>query len=451
MTKFWENPVWKKICNNKELLKLFVSHWQWFLLSMIVCFCFAYLYAQFATPVYKITCRLLVNTADDSGHGRYSRYYVSNVQNVGTVSNTTGVENEAAMIWSTLLMKDVVKELKLYATYKEEGRFKNHQVYATQPITVDLDARHLDMMDSVAYDEFRSISLKMVKPSDADSTIIVKGYLVCGREKVWGFSRRIKKLPASIRTPYGRLKFTRNPEGSEMTAGTKWHVTIYPPLYQTLLCLRHFSARPAKRDKTLRTLVRSYYKMSSMVNMAYADQNVRRGMDILKQVAICYNRQANADKDEKARCVEQFINQRLTTLSEELGDVDSDIVSVKKDKKMTGLRRDASVVLRESNRYSTQLMDAATQSLIIDDLNEYMANPAHDNALIPSAVGLKDRASLRLIAKYNSLVQQRNRLLQSASSDAVQVKSLNTSIAEMRSSITTALKQAKAFLMQSVL
>lgn len=442
MAAYWENSSWRDIYSKKVLLKLFIGHWQWFLLSMMICLCTAYLYTRLTTPIYKITAKLLVKDADVYEYQRYSKTFSSNMQTFGTMSMSEGVANEAEMIWSTQLMGEVVKHLKLYVNYKEEGRIKDRQVYATQPINVDLDSVHQDIMDRLAYEDFRTITMKMVKPSATSDSIIVKGVLRSGRDKVWGFSRQLKSLPATIKTPFGKLTFTRNPEGEEMEAGRYWYVTVNPPLYQTLICLRHFAARPAKRDRSLRTMLRNYYKMSSVINLVYADQNVRRGTDVLNQLAFYYNRQANADKDEKAQCVEDFINQRLVTLSKELGALDVDIVDIKREAKMSSLK-DAGNALRQTNNYSRQLMEAATQSLIIDDLKKYIADPAHRNSLIPSSIGLMDKESVKLIGKYNILVQQRNRILMSASEDAVMVKQLNTNIAEMRASVITALQHAK--------
>ena len=245
MATYWENSSWRDIYSKKVLLKLFIGHWQWFLLSMMICLCTAYLYTRLTTPIYKITAKLLVKDADVYEYQRYSKNFSSNMQTFGTMSMSEGVANEAEMIWSTQLMGEVVKHLKLYVNYKEEGRIKDRQVYATQPINVDLDSVHQDIMDRLAYEDFRTITMKMVKPSATSDSIIVKGVLRSGRDKVWGFSRQLKSLPATIKTPFGKLTFTRNPEGEEMEAGRYWYVTVNPPLYQTLICLRHFAARPS--------------------------------------------------------------------------------------------------------------------------------------------------------------------------------------------------------------
>ena len=429
--------------NYKELIRLFIGYWQWFLLSLFICLCAAYLYTQYATPVYKMTGKLLINTADGDQLLQRSNRLLTNVQSVGMVTNTTGVDNEAEILWSTILMRDVVKQLKLYAVYQKEGWPKDQLVYRTQPVNVDLDAAHLDTLDHLAYDELRSIRIKMVRESDADNTFIVKGVLKRGRKTAWGFSRHIKSLPTTIKTPFGKLTFTRNPEGEEMIAGQEWSVTINPPLYHALRSLRQFAARPAKKGRTFWGTMGKYYSnKSSIIHLLYVDQNIKRGTDVLRQIVTTYNNQANSDKNEIAIHVDNFINERLVSLNKELGGVDDSIADIKK-KGALSLPKTVSNALKESNKYSTKLMEAATQSMIIDDLIAYINKPDNEKALIPSSIGLKDRVSLQLIRQYNTLMQQRNRLLLSASDESVQAKQLNESIAKVRSSILTALQQAK--------
>lgn len=422
--------------NYKELIRLFIGYWQWFLLSLFICFCVAYLYSQYATPVYKLSSKLLVKETEGNQYLQRSNRSSTNTRLVTTL----GIYNEAEIIRSTVLMRDVVKQLKLYAVYQKEDWPKNKQVYRTQPINVDLDAAHLDTLDYVAYDELRSIKIKMVRISEANNSIIAKGVLKGGGETVWRFSRQFKSLPAKIRTPYGKLTFTRNPQGEEMVAGQEWTVTINPPLYQALRSVRQFGAKPIKSRNS--ALNRLYANKSSIIHLLYIDQNVRRGSDILKQIVVCYNNQANADKDEISQHVDNFINERLNSLSIELGTVDDSIAGIKKEGVMS-VPKTVSYALRQSDRYSTKLMEAATQSMIIDDLLTYINKPANKNTIIPSSIGLKDRMSLRLIREYNSLVQHRNRLLLTASEESSQARQYNATITELRSSILTALQQAK--------
>jgi len=80
---------------------------------------------------------------------------------------------------------------------------------------------------------------------------------------------------------------------------------------------------------------------------------------------------------------------------------------------------------------------------MLDYLREYVNNPQNRYEIIPSNVGLTDGSSVQLINTYNKAVQDRNRLLKSATEEAPQVQTLTSTIDELQSSIRTALMQAR--------
>jgi len=104
-----------------DLFWMFVRHWQWFVLSVIICLSLAFLYTWYVTPVYEITGKMMIKTPDGY-RGNKWKHRITMIQNLGTVSNTLGIENEVERIWSSMLMRDVVMQLKLYTDYKEEER-----------------------------------------------------------------------------------------------------------------------------------------------------------------------------------------------------------------------------------------------------------------------------------------------------------------------------------------
>ena len=423
-----------------DLFWMFVHHWQWFALSVMICMSLAFLYTWYVTPVYEITGKMMIKTPDGY-RGNRLKHRITMIQNLGTVTNTLGIENEVERIWSSILMRDVVMQLKLYTDYKEEERWKDRILYTDQPVSVDLDPLHLDSLDQMAIDEFRMITLKMWKK--ADSSLIVKGILLSDDERVWAFGRQLKSLPASIATPYGTLTFTSNIQGKPMAEGKYYQATIYPPTYKALTTLGSLSVQQAESDySTIRSVMRYYYKLSSIANLSIRDQNVRRGMDIIRQIERSYNRQAAADKDEIAQRSEAFIMDRLNRLSEELGVLDANIVSIKRQGGLTSLS-DAVQTLRGSDKFSSKLSNAETQAIIIDELSTLIDSPSNRYDIIPTSLGLADKTTVGLIDRYNTLVQDRNRLLRSASENAMQVKQLTATIDEMHSAVVDALQHAR--------
>ena len=425
-----------------HLLKLMVRYWQWFLLSVVICLCGSLLYVRYATPVYRFSARILIQEADNYS-GASSKRMLKYVNNVGFVSKTYGVENEAEMLWSSNLMRDMVKSLKLYTDYRVKGWPKSRIVYATQPVCVDLDPVHLDSIDRLAYEEYCTVSMRLKRKNDHDSTILAKGFLMSEDSVVWAFSRQLDSLPAAIKTPFGTLTFTWNPQGEPMTAEQQWRVDMEPPLGKALEYLGRLDVKMKKEDyDNDRWLFRHYFKMSSIVSLTITDRNIHRGMDILKQMAVSYNRLANEEKNEIALRTEAFINERIASLSEELNMSDSSIEQIKREGSLTAIA-DAARSVVQANKYSSKLTETGAQKLMLDYLEEYIRKPENRYEIIPSNMGLENKASEMLIDQYNEVVQERKRLLHSAAEGSPQVMRLTAEAENMSAAIRTAIKQAR--------
>ena len=425
-----------------HLIKMVAHHWQWFLLSVVICLCAALLYTHYVTPVYKFSGRLMIHQSDNYGH-RGSTRMLRYVSNLGEVKRTEGVDNEIEILWSSTLMRDVVTSLKLYTDYLvKEGR-KKRQVYATQPVCADLDRVHLDSIDKIAYEDFCTITMQLKRKSDQDSTILVRGVLDCDDESVWTFQLKIKTLPEVIETPFGTLTLTWNPNGEPLTAEQEWLISIEPPLSKALDCLGRLGVTKLEKESdTYRWLTSYILKMSSIVELTFFDSHKRRGLDVINQIAISYNRQANADKNEIALRTEAFINERIASLGQELRLTDDSIREIKQQGGLTNLV-DGARSIAQADRYGSDLTDAQAQGMMLDYLGEYISKPENKYEIIPSNMGMRNSVSEKMIGRYNEIVQKRKRLLLSASEESPQVKTLTAEADEMSAAIQTALQQAK--------
>ena len=365
------------------------------------------------------------------------------VTNVGFVSNTSRVENEVEKLWSSIMMRDVVKSLKLYTDYHVKGWPKSRTVYATQPVSVDLDPVHLDSLDKVVYDEYRMISLSLKRMSDADSTLIVKGMVTSEDELVWAFNRQIETLPAMIKTPFGTLTLTWNPRGEPLKAEQDWKITIEPPYGKALEYMARLKVTLKKEDTDNdRWLFRYYYKMSDIAILTLTDRNIHRGMDILNQLSVSYNRLANEEKNEIALRTEEFINERIASLGKDLSLNESSIEQIKREGNLTNIA-DAARSVVQADKFGSKLAEAGAQKMMLDYMDEYISKPENKYEIIPSNIGLENTVSENMIGQYNEMVQRRKRLLQSSAEESPQVQILTREVEEMSAAIKTAFKQAR--------
>lgn len=405
-----------------NLWSVIVLNWQWFVLSMLICVLCGWLYLRYTMPTYQMSARILIKS-DNSKSSNVSQVQ-SNAQEFGFLSNSTGIENEVEVLRSRVLLREVVKDLKLYTEYRTIGQVVKNVVYATQPVNVDLDPMHLDSLDKMLLQGTRNIQMELTRSGEYYE---VRGALLPS-EKL--FAKKFKTLPVSFQTDYGVLTFTANNGVSPMKDNETYEILLSPPM---LIATSYLSALE----------VGAISKTASVAKLTVKDENYQRGMDFLRHLALCYNRQANADKNEIALRTEEFINERMAKINTELGNTEEALEDFKRRNAVTNLNVDASQSVQMSSEYSSRLSQANSQIQMLDYLREFVNNPANKNQIIPSNVGLTDGASTQLIANYNQAVQDRNRMLKSASEQAPQVQTMTATINELQSSIKTALMQAR--------
>ena len=414
-----KNTSWFSFSN---LFAVLVLNWQWFLLSLIIFVCGALIYLRYSEPVYKVSARMLIK---DENKKRNPAQMLSNVEDLGFLSNSTGIENEVEILQSRMLLRDVVKDLKLYVEYRAEGRITKPIIYQTQPVNVDLDPEHLDSLDLVMLEESRSMQMRLKREGNE---YLITGSAMVNGQAVEAINRRAKSFPATFKTVLGTITLTASPN-REMEDGKAFLVNIRPPMAVATEYLSRLTVAPTS-------------KMTSIAELSLTDKNYRRGLDVLRQLTICYNRQANADKNEVALRTEEFINDRMTKINQELGTTEGEIEKFKQQNSVTSLA-DASQSVQMSNEFSARLSEANAQVQMLDYMRDFVNNPKNKYQIIPSNVGVTDGASTALINNYNKAVQDRNRLLKAASEQAPQVQTLTATIDELQQSIQTALMQAR--------
>ena len=343
------------------------------------------------------------------------------MQDLGFMTNSAGIDNEIEILKAKRLALEAVKDLKLYTEYYTKGRIKEVLIYKTQPVTVDLDPESLEKLGTVP--NMGIVNIKLEREG--------KSYHMTSRDKNVPFEAKFSTLPASVETPMGVLTFTANTLNMrEMEDGDVIYAIIYPLNRTAAIYTNSLNVAPTS-------------KLTSIAQLTLTDQNPERGIDYLKQLAICYNRQANADKNEIAYKTEEFINSRLEKINTELGITEGELENYKKRNNLVQLRLDASQVMSQSNAWEEKLSQANTQMLLLDYLREYVMKPENQYQIIPSNVGLTDPVSSSLIGSYNQNVQDRNRMLEGASEHSPQVMTLTKTLDRLQISINDALMQAR--------
>lgn len=418
--EFQEQEEEQSSFNLQAIYTAFILNWKWFVLSVLVCLGAALLYLRYTTPIYNTYVKLLIK--EDEGTNRRSSSLKTTT--LGIVNNSYGIENEVEILKSTLLAEEVVRDLKLYINYYLEKKIKDVLVYKDQPVNVDMDAVHLEKLNA-------PVNLKIKRKGNA---YVIKGtYYVPTEDNFasgpYSIEKTINYFPASINTKAGLITFASNGK-CMLRDGETQIVRIVSP---------HMAAY--KYAAGLSVVQPS--KTSSIINLQLKDENIHRSNDYLRQIIVCYNRQANEDKNVVAERTEEFINDRLGKINAELSSTDGSLESYKKRNRLVELSMNASEASSSSSEYEQKLNNANTQISLINSLIELANASINSNEVLPSNVGLADGAATSLIADYNKLAIERNHLLRSASESSPAVTSITSQLNDLRNSVKRALLQAR--------
>ena len=412
----------------KTILSMLILNWQWFALSVFIMLCGAVIYLRYTNPVYQLSTKMLIKDEQNQRRGGANQM-LANMQDLGFISNSAGIDNEVEILQSRILVREAVNDLKLYVEYKKDGKIKDRLIYKSQRVNVDLDPNSLQALENSKLPA--KYNKVVVKVKYEEGTYSMEGLCYNKEGDEVTFSRKFNGLPASFKTPAGTLHFTFNrymdPEEDDDRAVI---ATILPPTTVAAMYQANLSVEPTS-------------KTTSIALITLKDQSVARGEAFLNQLAVCYNRQANADKNEIALKTEEFINSRIEKINAELGLTEGELENYKKRYNVTQLQLDATQNLTQTSLLSSKLTDAQTQIELLDYLREFIDNPDNKYQIIPSNVGLQDQSSTVLINQYNQDVLARNKQLRSASEIAPQVQALTATLDELQRSIRVALLQAR--------
>ena len=405
------------------LYRTIILNWYWFVLSLIIFGGIGAIYLRYTTPLYQSTAKLLIKD-DDNGSSRRGSS-LQNITNLGTISNSAGIDNEMEILSSHSIAEDAIRNLKLYVNYTTEGKVKDVITYRDQPLVVDIDAAHLDRLN-------RPINLNITKNG---SSFVVNGtYSVPTDEEnsegPFSINKKFTSLPATIPTRAGIITINSN-NGRTLHEGQVLKVSILSPKMAS--------------DKYVGELkIGQSGKGTSILQLQLTDEVPQRSLDYLKQLAIVYNRQANEDKNAVAHQTEKFINSRLEKINAELGKTEGELQNYKQKNGMVELKMNASNSVSNQNTSEQKLAEMETQIELFNTIaREVESSSRNLTQVIPSNVGLDDESSTSLINKYNELVLERNRLLRSASESSPVVEPLTDQIRDLNVNIRRAIAAAR--------
>lgn len=405
----------------KELLFKYLIHWPWFVGAVVVCLIAAWVYLCTSTPVYNISATVLIK--DDKKGG--SAGMLSGLESLGLdgmVSSSQNIDNEIEVLRSKTIVKEVVEDLGLYISYTDEDEFPSRNMYKTSPVQVSLTPQEADLLE-----EPMIVEMTLQPQGSMDVTVKIDDD---------EYQKHFEKLPAVFPTDKGTLAFFLTPDSissskrilEETTASEKTTrnitATINKPLAVAKAYCKNMTIEPTS-------------KTTSVAVISLKNSNVQRGKDFINKLLEMYNINTNNDKNEVAQKTAEFINERISIISKELGSTEKDLESFKRGAGITDLTSDAQIALTGSAEYEKKRVENQTQINLLQDLQKYMQNEGYE--VLPSNIGLQDLNLAAAINRYNEVLVERKRLLRTSTENNPTIINLDTSISAMKENVQVSL------------
>lgn len=405
----------------KELLFKYLIHWPWFVGAVIACLIAAWVYLYISTPVYNISATVLIK--DDKKGG--SAGMLSGLESLGLdgmISSSQNIDNEIEVLRSKTIVKEVVEDLGLYISYTDEDEFPSRNLYKTSPVQVSLTPQEADLLE-----EPMIVEMALQPQGSMDVTVKIDD------DK---YQKHFEKLPAVFPTDKGTLAFFLTPDSVLSSKRTLEETTNLEKTTRNITATINKPLAVAKAYCKNMT-IEPTSKTTSVAVISLKNSNVERGKDFINKLLEMYNINTNNDKNEVAQKTAEFINERISIISKELGSTEKDLESFKRGAGITDLTSDAQIALTGSAEYEKKRVENQTQINLLQDLQKYMQNEGYE--VLPSNIGLQDVNLAAAINRYNEVLVERKRLLRTSTENNPTIINLDTSISAMKENVQVSL------------
>ena len=391
-----------------DILRMILSNWYWFVISIVLCFLCAGFYLRYTAPVFQRSATVLVKDSRKGGSAEVTAF--NDIMGLGRRS----VDNEVHILKSRRLMEQVVNKYDLRTHYSTKGHIRTRDMYGYAPLLVKFVDSNPHTRGSFKY------------RLDGNH-VIIDGFMMPNADNL---TYTAKVLPGdTIATPLGKI------------------VLVPTPYIERSSDLEIYVSR-----NTLNNTVDAYCKrlncnitdkMASVIAISMSDIVPKRAEDVINGVIDAYNNDAIEDKRAISNITKAFIDERLVLLSEELNLADSDIATYKKHNQLYNLHNQAMLGAQEIQELKRQELSIEGHIEMATYILDYIRSGNAEQELIPASTVAMSGASGALasqIEEYNHSILEYKRLLSESSESNPLILDLKSQIAQVRNTIISSLE-----------
>jgi capsular exopolysaccharide synthesis family protein len=413
------NPSRDQSVNYKMLFFKYLSKWHWFATGIFICLSISFVYAFFATPYYMVTSKLLLKD-ENKGSDFTSNAVVSDMSGFGS---STSVENEAEVITSENLMIRVFKDLNISNAYFiQNKKFRWKEIYGSEvPIQVVIHQRN-------EYQEVDDNSIIVhIKNQDEFELETAEG-----KRNTYAFGQRLANF-------YGEFSIIKN----SLLINDSNPVSSIITEENEPIKIKFYDQTALGKYYAKNFTVEIINKLASVVTLYIVDTHPQKGKEVMQKLIELYNEEAENEKNTIARNTISFIDKQILGLTQELRNIEQEGEQYKLNNSITDVNAEAQLYLNDATINRQQLSEYSIQIEVLESIESYLNNQGSDYKMVPSTLSIQDPTLTGLIATFNQLQRERERMLRTTQPNNPIVLNINQQLTSLRSSIIENLRNIK--------
>ena len=402
-----------------DLYLLSLSHWWWYVVSVLICLALATAYILRTPKVYTRQASVLIK--EDAKSSKSLMNQLGGASEMGLFQEASNVNNEALTLQMPAMILETIKRLHLDYSYNVDGTFHKNTLYgSTLPVQTDIK----DLADNA------NLSFVLLLKPDENFTVSDFNYGESEGNVYFG------KLGDTLSTVAGKMIISKSPYYQKPQKDQKIYVTR-TGLYTMQDLVR------ARLDVNISN------KQATIIDMSYRDVNTQRAEDFLNTLIAVSRETWVKDKNEVAVSTSEFINERLKVIESELGNVDNSISSYRSENLIVDNEAQTNVYMNQAAQATNAITELNNQLYMVRYLKQHLQRGGN-NQLLPENSGLSNSAIEQQFKEFNSLVLQRNNLVANSSESNPLVQDIDKKLNSIRSTIVSGLDNEQAMLNERI-
>ncbi|REC40407.1 GumC family protein [Chryseobacterium sp. 5_R23647] len=400
-----------KEINIKELITPYLRNWKYFVGMFILMGVLAICYIKTKSQVYKAQTSVFIKDAKKMSMAAGDIGMLQGLSGLGGMG-TNSIENEIGVFESKTITEDALKEHNFQTPLYAKQTFNNVELYGT---TNPYIIRIIQEKKDVEFPE-KSISINS------------KGNQLILSSEEW--KEDIKTtFDKTISLPFALIMISKNPDFKAPKKVDMSNLFFNYVDFETTV--NYFQEN---------LLVDLLDKDGTIITLSVNFENKDKAKDFLNSLVRQYNIYAVNDKNIESKRTKDFIDKRITIISQELGDVETKKEGFKTSNDVIDLAVDTKLNIQLKEKSRAEILQLGTQLELNKILQNTLSRKQADQVL-PLNIGLENEVAAKSIQEYNMLVLQRNKYLQEATPDNPIIKDLSKRIEEMKSSLSETLQK----------